>query len=174
MKDAPAPRPNKRPRLGPSPDEAEAATKTAKGSKFSKDKAKKDKHVELVDEFMQVMQPRTRGPSWKDTDPVALPTASTSTNVIINSVKKDKKLKKAITSTNDLDEQPDEPELSGGPMSDMDWLKRHTKSTLDADDALQKVFEQSDDEHMEDDEEDDDKDSEVCAIPLIFPFVYLR
>ena len=89
---------------------------------------------------MQVMQPRTRGPSWKDTDPVALPTASTSTNVTINSAK-DKKSKKAITSTNDLDEQPDEPELSGGPMSDMDWLKRHTKSTLDAVDVPQKAFE---------------------------------
>ena len=29
-------------------------------------------------------------------------------------------------------------------------------------------------EAEQDDEEDDDKDSEVCAIPLIFPFVYLR
>ncbi|KAM5538761.1 hypothetical protein V8D89_007483 [Ganoderma adspersum] len=163
-KDAPAPRPNKRPRLGPSPAEVEAATKTAKGSKSStKDRSKKGKHVELVDEFMQVMQPRTKGPSWKDTDPVAPPTASTSTDVTINTAKNDKKLKEAIASTNDLDEQPDEPEASGGPMSDMDWLKRHTKSTLDPVDALQKAFEQSDDERMEDDEGGNDEDSEGPA-----------
>ncbi|KAI1790828.1 RNA-binding domain-containing protein [Ganoderma leucocontextum] len=167
-KDAPAPRPNKRPRLGPSPSEVEAATKTlarvAKSSKSStKDKSKEGKHAELVDEFMQVMQPRHKGPSWKDTDPVAPPIVSTDA---IDPTKKNKerKGKEKESAAGEANGEPlGEPETSGEPLSDMDWLRRHTKSTLDSVDAPQKVFEQSDDERIDDDEEGIGEDDEDAA-----------
>ena len=74
-KDAPPPRPNKRPRLGPSPMEAAVEAGPSKEShsnakvkdeKAGKGKAGKDSQME---EFLQVMKPRTKkGPSWADND----------------------------------------------------------------------------------------------------------
>ncbi|KAI0656208.1 hypothetical protein C8Q70DRAFT_1012681 [Cubamyces menziesii] len=121
-KDAPAPRPNKRPRTGPSPSElAESPSSPEKKSK-SKDKTK-GKADELENEFLQVMQPRTKkGPSWKDDDPVPGPVASSSTGA-----------------TKQQAAQADA-------VSDLDWLKRHTKTTLDDVETSGRVFEQSDDE----------------------------
>ena len=165
-KDAPAPRPNKRPRLGPSPSEAEDAAKSSARTKATKssakDKSKKGKDDGLADEFMQVMQPRNKGPSWKDADPVPAPVASTSTSPAIDAKKSSKKGKEKLEATDGkAEEQPVVEEASAEPVSDMDWLKRHTKSTLDSVDAPEKVFEQSDDEPMKDDEEGSDADSEV-------------
>ncbi|KAH9916393.1 uncharacterized protein BXZ73DRAFT_92497 [Epithele typhae] len=69
VKDAPTPRPNKRPRLGPSPSEAGAVADAT--SKPAATKKGKQSSGAQLDEFMQVMQPRTKkGPSWKDDDPV--------------------------------------------------------------------------------------------------------
>ena len=140
--------------------------KTSKSS--AKDKSKKGKHTELVDEFIQVMQPRTRGPSWKDTDPVAQLTASTSIDATVDAVKKSKKAKEKESATGDeVSEQPGEPEVSKEPLSDIDWLRRHTTSTLDSVDAPRKVFEQSDDERMDEDEDKDE--TEVCPRLCCFP-----
>ncbi|KAI0753331.1 hypothetical protein C8Q80DRAFT_507618 [Daedaleopsis nitida] len=157
-KDAPAPRPNKRPRLGPSPSETDEAVVRLAKSKKTKTKTKssvddrKAKNSQLEDEFLQVMQPRTmKGPSWKDDDAVA-PVASTSTDPA-----KQKKSKKADTEQEDVvvvEEQPSEA------LSDMDWLRRHTKSTA----VEEKAFEQSDDEAMGSPESDDDDGDEASDV----------
>ncbi|TBU46842.1 RNA-binding domain-containing protein [Dichomitus squalens] len=172
-KDAPAPRPNKRPRLGPSPAEVEgsaeasANTKTTKTS--TKDRSKTGKHADLTDEFMQVMQPRNKGPSWKDTDPIPAPLASTSKDSGIDA-KKSKKLKKGKELPEATEEKVGSADASSttgcSSMSDTDWLRRHTKSTLDSVDVPEKVFEQSDDELMKDDEEDSDDDNDDETEPL--------
>ncbi|KAI0334194.1 hypothetical protein GY45DRAFT_1243119 [Cubamyces sp. BRFM 1775] len=144
-KDAPAPRPNKRPRTGPSPSELEGGS--ALPEKKPKDKAK-GKADELEDEFLQVMQPRTKkGPSWKDDEPAPGPVASSSTGPTSELSKKAKTPKKKPESP---DEDSEQQTAQVEAVSDLDWLKRHTKPTLDDVEAPGRVFEQSDDEDMQD------------------------
>ncbi|KAI0350955.1 hypothetical protein OH77DRAFT_1488172 [Trametes cingulata] len=164
-KDAPAPRPNKRPRLGPSPTEVEEVKPEKKASKSSKDKSKKtDAKGDLADEFLQVMQPRTKkGPSWKDDDPAPAPVASTSAIPDAEANKKGKKSKEKKDKAKKAEEDGEQAEAAAEPVSDLDWLQRHMKPTLDEAEALEKVFEQSDDEPMRDaesDEEDEEDSSE--------------
>lgn len=148
--------------------------KIVKDSKSSaEDKSKKGKHAELIDEFMQAMQPRTRGPSWKDIDPVSQSAPSTSTDPATKSKKSKKGKDQECTTGKEDDEQPGEPEASGEPLSDMDWLRRRTKTTLDSVDAPRKVFEQSDDENMDGSEEEDHEDSEVYTVRPVFLSVLL-
>ncbi|KAI8992839.1 RNA-binding domain-containing protein [Trametes punicea] len=151
-KDAPAPRPSKRPRLGPSPTEVKEARPPKEKPSKSKDGAKEGASDGLVDEFLQVMQPRTKkGPSWKDDDAMPAPVASSSSATVAESTKKRKKSKdnEVVTSVGDDDggqeEQQDKPAEA---LSDLDWLKKHTKATLD--EEVEKVYEQSDDEPMPD------------------------
>lgn len=135
MKDAPPPRPNKRPRLGPSPSELGVSTTPTKG-KITKpaDVGKPKKGTGLEDEFLQAMQPRTKkGPSWMDDD--AGPVASTSTDSKIDTRKISKKKDEG---------QDDLPATEV--MSDLDWLRKHTKPTADVGAQPDQVFEQSDDE----------------------------
>ncbi|KAI0632765.1 hypothetical protein C8Q77DRAFT_1058693 [Trametes polyzona] len=151
-KDAPAPRPNKRPRLGPSPVEVEDPAPAKKPSTKEKSKAKAGKD-ELADEFLHVMQPRTKkGPSWKDEEPV-VPVASTSGHPVPAdeaSKKRKKQVKDDTVHSANEEDQPRDTE----PVSDLDWLKRHMKTSLDEAEApSEKVFEQSDDEHQSEDEE---------------------
>ncbi|RPD76903.1 RNA-binding domain-containing protein [Lentinus tigrinus ALCF2SS1-7] len=156
-KDAPAPRPNKRPRLGPSPDEVDgtshASSKTTKKSKPSG--SKKGGGNELEDQFLQVMQPSSKkGPSWKDDDPALV--ASTPIAV---SHKKSKKSKKGGDNVDAVEEGESTPQQEHETsVSDMDWLRHHTTTQLDAA-GDEKVFEQSEDEAMEEDEEEDVKDA---------------
>ena len=156
MKDAPLPRPNKRPRLGPSPDEAESSTSPKGKSSQSKDaradgKNSKAKGKEAqLDEFMQVMQPRTRkGPSWKDDDAVLPATVAGSVKIEKKSSSKQRDAESShIDERNgdSIDDEADENQQNAA-VSDMDWLKRHMKSNLDiSDHTTEKVFEQSDDE----------------------------
>ncbi|KAI0370963.1 hypothetical protein BV20DRAFT_1071162 [Pilatotrama ljubarskyi] len=160
-KDAPAPRPNKRPRLGPSPAEVEEAKPEKKASKSSsKDKSKKtDAKGDLAVEFLQVMQPRTKkGPSWKDDDPAPAPVASTSALAEAEATKKGKKSKDKAKKAEEEGEQPEQADAAAEPVSDLDWLKRHMKPTLEDPEEPEKVYEQSDDEPMEDAESEGDEE----------------
>ncbi|KAI0702632.1 hypothetical protein C8Q76DRAFT_802236 [Earliella scabrosa] len=166
VKDAPTPRPNKRPRLGPSPLEVEDASRSASGKKAkpSTDKSKKGSTSQLEDEFIQVMQPRTKkGPSWKDDDPLPTTGPSTSTDRTgePSTKKKSQKLKHGDQEEKREGADRLTPEATE-PVSDLDWLRRHTKATVDADMVPEKDFEQSDDESS-----DDDHDNvEIDTIPV--------
>ncbi|KAG6824235.1 hypothetical protein H0H93_002332, partial [Arthromyces matolae] len=76
-KDAPAPRPNKRPRLGPSPTDDAIPEKSDMKSKKTDVETKtktKTKTDEQFDKFMEVMQPRNKkGPSWANDQTVEPP-----------------------------------------------------------------------------------------------------
>ncbi|KAH9856242.1 hypothetical protein C2E23DRAFT_810772 [Lenzites betulinus] len=161
-KDAPAPRPNKRPRLGPSPVEVEKLppAKTSSTTHQSKSQGVSDG---LANEYLQVMQPRTKkGPSWKDEEPTLASVASSSATIPDSSSKKGKKPKgnqESAMHTDDAEEPRDAP-----PQSDTDWLKRHMKTSLDEVDAA-KAFEQSDDEPMHDSDGDDDENEATPELP---------
>ncbi|KAG2051106.1 RNA-binding domain-containing protein [Suillus hirtellus] len=125
-KDAPAPRPNKRRRLedtdtDPGPSSRLHVHKADKNGKTSAPAPS----TSALDEFMDVMQPRTKkGPSWaneaKESHP-ALPAGPLET-----------------TTTSD---EPDNNEA----VSDLEWMRR--RMNLESDTSPDKVFEQSDDEH---------------------------
>lgn len=138
IKDAPAPRPNKRPRLGPSPTDELTSTTSKKTSKAD---AKTDKPVKgkgkvaQLDEYLEVMQPRAKkGPSWANEAQAHPDLAAPDTTPKLN----DK--------TAGDDEKPKEEEREEG-ISDLDWMRRRMTQTVDSVDTVpEKAFEQSDDE----------------------------
>ncbi|KZT00240.1 RNA-binding domain-containing protein [Laetiporus sulphureus 93-53] len=160
VKDAPPSRPNKRPRLGPSPAEAQITSEISADAKGSKKKTKvskeqSDAKKNEFNEFMQVMQPRVKkGPSWAN-DAVA-PVPGPSTLKSANDAKVDSdssratknKQSKKLAEVEDNEKAPSPEEAATSEaISDMDWFKRHTKSALDDPELEpQRVFEQSDDE----------------------------
>ncbi|KAF7352281.1 Multiple RNA-binding domain-containing protein 1 [Mycena venus] len=100
-KDAPAPRPNKRPRLGPSPNELETPAAEAP-------QPPKPSGESQLDEFLQVMQPRgNKGRTWANE---AAPEAP-------------------MDPAMEVDEDT-EPVREEG-LSDMDWMKRHMSKNAD-------------------------------------------
>ncbi|KAI0083601.1 hypothetical protein BDY19DRAFT_998446 [Irpex rosettiformis] len=112
-KDAPAPRPNKRQRTGPSPGEHAEGGAHAKESKQKEDT--KDTQLE---EFLGVMQSRSKqGPSWKDSafeDPSQpAQTPKGQRNI-----------------SHELSDVPEGQTAQQEPASDLDWLKQHTKPAL--------------------------------------------
>ncbi|KAJ7771764.1 hypothetical protein B0H16DRAFT_1451806 [Mycena metata] len=118
-KDAPAPRPNKRPRLGPAPSElaapSPAPAATAKPAVDSQ-----------LDEYLQVMQPRgNKGRTWANESAAVAPVEVAPDPV----------------SSNDMDVDT-EPAREEG-LSDLDWMKRRMSKNAD---VVEKAFEQSDDE----------------------------
>lgn len=146
-KNAPAPRPNKRPRLGPSPtDEPKAAPALSSCEQKTKKakldgKTSKAKPSTQLDEYMQVMQPRTKkGPLWVNdssaqTQPSSIGNVRTSRVEFIETIGKG-------------DEQKDEAQnetvdKEGEGISDLDWMKRRMKENLE---SVERVFEQSDDD----------------------------
>ncbi|KAI0752041.1 hypothetical protein C8Q74DRAFT_1211476 [Fomes fomentarius] len=155
VKDAPPPRPNKRPRLGPSPSELEVTTTPTKSDNTKPaDVEKPKKGTGLKDEFLQAMQPRTKkGPSWRDDD--AGPVASTSTDSKTDTKKKSKK----------KDKRQDDVVLAAEAMSDLDWLRKHTKPTADVGAQPDQVFEQSDDEGESGPSNDNDTSEPVPTDP---------
>jgi multiple RNA-binding domain-containing protein 1 len=123
-KDAPPPRPNKRRKLDPSPRDTVPST-TVPSDVKTKSKLKKsqrdteEKADGQLDEFMQVMKPRTKkGPSWANEGGVvasaAVPTAE----------------------VNGKEDGEEETRKDEG-ISDLDWMKMHLKGSLE-----EKVFEQ--------------------------------
>ncbi|KAJ7865707.1 hypothetical protein B0H13DRAFT_2236885 [Mycena leptocephala] len=116
-KDAPAPRPNKRPRLGPAPNEVPTPPSNAPPPppKLSNDSQ--------LDEYIEVMQPRgNKGRTWANeaapTVPVEILPDAAPTN------------------------ENAEPLREEG-LSDLDWMKRRMSKNVD---VVEKAFEQSDDE----------------------------
>ncbi|KAK2460406.1 hypothetical protein APHAL10511_007571 [Amanita phalloides] len=130
VKGAPPPRPNKRQRVGPSPNEAEEVDATTKKSAEKKLAHKDMRRDSERDEFMRIMKPRTKGPSWANEHPDA-PASDA----------------KADTTK----DTPMEEEVANDSISDLDWLKKHTSKNVD---TVDKAFEQSDDENGSTDEED--------------------
>ncbi|KAJ7094410.1 hypothetical protein C8R44DRAFT_814432 [Mycena epipterygia] len=118
-KDAPAPRPNKRPRLGPSP--SEQPTLPSKAPSLPT-KASDDSQL---DEYLQVMQPQgNKGRTWANE---ATPVSA-----------------EVPTDPADADgmDEDTEPVREEG-LSDLDWMKRRMSKNVD---VVEKAFEQSDDE----------------------------
>ncbi|KAJ4465340.1 RNA-binding domain-containing protein [Lentinula lateritia] len=109
VKDAPKPRPNKRPRIDNTSveDVPVKATTKALGSTAKSEKSNKDSQL---DEFLEVMQTK-KGPSWA------------------NGVSPE-----ASTSATKLDDSPllaeDEPPAEEG-LSDMEWMRRRMTETTD-------------------------------------------
>ncbi|GAW04849.1 pre-rrna processing protein [Lentinula edodes] len=109
VKDAPKPRPNKRPRNDDTSVEDVLVKSTTKalGSTAKSEKSKKDSQL---DEFLEVMQTK-KGPSWA------------------NGVSPE-----ASTSATKLDDSPlpaeDEPSAEEG-LSDMEWMRRRMTETTD-------------------------------------------
>ncbi len=138
MKDAPTPRPNKRPRLGPSPAESVSRAKE-KASRTTKNGPKVSGDLRF-EEFAKAIRPRTqKGPSWANEDSV--PSASTS-----KAPPKASKLRSKPLVGNSF-EGPAGDEANAGGLSDLDWLKRHTKSSEnDAIGQQEQLYEQSDEE----------------------------
>jgi multiple RNA-binding domain-containing protein 1 len=128
VKDAPAPRPNKRRRLedaitDPGPSSRPHVHKADKNGKTSVPAPSTS--ASPLDQFMDVMQPRTKkGPSWaneaKESHPIlAVDPPETTT----------------------ISDGPDNNET----VSDLEWMRR--RMNLASDSSPDKVFEQSDDEH---------------------------
>ncbi|KAG7085951.1 hypothetical protein E1B28_003479 [Marasmius oreades] len=121
-KDAPKPRPNKRPATAAI--SADASGVEFKKARFEESPPKSKKQIQM-EEFMEVMQPK-KGPAWAN-DAQSQPEASTSAKKIDDEVL--------------VDEEG---------VSDTDWLKRRMSKNVD---GVEKVFEQSDDEDVDDDVE---------------------
>lgn len=85
-----------------------------------------------------MMQPRSKkGPSWKDVDDTPAPTAKDASS----------SKSKALAPPTPDDAESADPPPTDDAASDMDWLKRHMKSSLEiADPTAEKKFSQSDDE----------------------------
>jgi multiple RNA-binding domain-containing protein 1 len=110
-KDAPVPRPNKRPRLDPSPVDVDHKVTTMQPTRSSKDAQ--------LEEYLDVMQSRAKkGPSWKDS---AAEDRSMSVQKTQNKPNMQSKL--VETSGDDI--------IESSLSSDLDWLKQHTKPSLD-------------------------------------------
>ncbi|KAI0344215.1 RNA-binding domain-containing protein [Trametopsis cervina] len=124
-KDAPTPRPNKRPRLDRHPTEHADSQKAPVSATEKQQDTKSDPQLE---EYLEVMQPRAKkGPSWKDGAPEAQTTPST-------------------VSTKSVELPEDPAEALPEPASDADWLKRHMRSSLDTVASSQSaVFDQVED-----------------------------
>ncbi|KIL64367.1 hypothetical protein M378DRAFT_78430 [Amanita muscaria Koide BX008] len=131
VKDAPLPRPNKRRRVDPSPDEAETLKDAPKKSDTDKKASKsKDGKQDQLDEFMQVMKPRTtKGPSWANEESFTSAAGAQSSSAKPNA--------EPVTEDKQEGDGPQEG------ISDLDWLKKHMSNNVD---TIDKVFEQSDDE----------------------------
>ncbi|KAI0641039.1 hypothetical protein C8Q79DRAFT_920627 [Trametes meyenii] len=169
-KDAPAPRPNKRPRLGPSPNELDDKL-NRKVALATKHTVKQGVPDELADEFLQVMQPRTKGPSWKD-DPITPATPTSLIDSASSSAQADKtaKGKASKVQSAEIGGETTEHAMSlAEPTSDLDWLRRHTKATFDDVETSEKMFHQSDDEHLEDDENNEGEIQDQALKPFSDP-----
>ncbi|KAG5643857.1 hypothetical protein DXG03_009541 [Asterophora parasitica] len=121
-KDAPAPRPNKRPRLGPSPTDDAPPTKNP-SSKLTDPKSADTQ----LDEFMNIMKPRNKkAPTWAneerpDTPVIPAPEPDVTEDVPM----------------------ADDTAARDETISDLDWMKQRMSKQVD---VVEKVFEQSDDE----------------------------
>ena len=159
FKDAPTPRPNKRPRLDPTRDpsgEVAASSVRPKSGTVSDSSQKKKKHDDQLDEFMQVMQPRTKkGPSWANEFDTGTGPSSTSAG-------KQTKTGKAEDKNADVNDEKNDN------ISDLDWMKQRMSKAVD--DEAEKAYEQSDDGEKDSDQKPVQVDFSLpCARSLISP-----
>jgi multiple RNA-binding domain-containing protein 1 len=168
------PRPNKRPRLGPSPtDEPTSLSNPHPPSSASKSKhnAKaKGKNAAQLDEYTKVMQPRTKkGPLWANEalQPQPQPSSSCIGNVHASRLKLVEKVG-ADVNEKETDEKEDEEKDEG--ISDLDWMKKRMTQNIE---AAEKVFEQSDDEmNHELNEEESPTEVRIPPTTLIYSPIY--
>ncbi|KAH8101233.1 hypothetical protein BXZ70DRAFT_935079 [Cristinia sonorae] len=144
-KDAPAPRPNKRPRLGLSPSEEGEQPVVSKGKKPKKDDAPAEVKPSAKDtqfqEFAKLMQSRTKGRSWANDIESDQPVASSSTLP--------PKPKKTVGEEDDADLNLEDEDSKTNDVSDLDWLKRHQKASISVPEPVKvTVFDQSEEEDV--------------------------
>ncbi|KAF7984579.1 hypothetical protein HWV62_13803 [Athelia sp. TMB] len=140
-KDAPTPRPNKRQRTGPSLIESTPLKPTL----VEQDSKPKGKNARQMDEYLQIMQPRSqKGPSWANEAP-------SQPALAIDSVEKKVMISQPETTTNAMEVDVDvdvaekeDAQVEG--ISDLDWMKRRMTQAADVALVPEKAFEQSDDE----------------------------
>lgn len=157
-RDAPAPRPNKKLRLvqalGGDEQPTELATPKIADASTSGSKSKKDAQVE---EFMHVMQPRTKkARTWANDDP-----ALDASSGPVDATMKD--------ADAELDTgNGDEDEGTVEEVDDLEWMKRRMQRGIKSVDEEEKVFSQN----VDDDKLDNGSDSisKVCATIMAHAF----
>ncbi|KIY71698.1 RNA-binding domain-containing protein [Cylindrobasidium torrendii FP15055 ss-10] len=124
-KDAPAPRPNKRRRVE---ETTNVNTHSAPRTPVTQPDAKSSDNK--LDEFLQVMQPRSAtAPSWANEPQPSIPASVTAVDTVMAEPSED-----------------DAPNPEG--MSDLDWMRQRMSKKVD-ETIEEKAFEQSDDEDTE-------------------------
>ncbi|TFK50581.1 hypothetical protein OE88DRAFT_1631205 [Heliocybe sulcata] len=160
-KDAPAPRPNKRPRLGPSPhDDARKLDQSGKSEKHPESKEKKSSKKDgQREEFMKVMQPRTKkSRTWANDDAVVEPSVQESESTV--SVKqKTKKTPLEEDVEMEGEQVSEDKQRKEEGMSDLEWMRRRMKNVQ----VEEKAFEQSDEEDNEGQDTEEQLDREPEA-----------
>ncbi|KAF9006970.1 hypothetical protein BDQ17DRAFT_1351180 [Cyathus striatus] len=139
-KDAPVPRPNKRPRL----DHVHGdETKTSSGSKGDEPtQGPQTTSNKNLDEFIAIMQPR-KGPSWADrVQPVAGSIPSTSELSVFGTNKPPEKVPEQKSQA-DMQVEEDEGPSATEPLSDLEWMRQRMSMKVD---QVGRAFEQDDDE----------------------------
>jgi multiple RNA-binding domain-containing protein 1 len=148
VKDAPAPRPNKKPRLVDD-DEGPVAgpSKITKDTSIKKHDDEDQPRNAQLDQFLQVMQPQTKkGPSWANEKQTSHPTMGSSSLAPPEPSTSDLGYGKPKDQKDSEDMQVDvEPAKE---LSDLDWMRQRMTSQVD-----EKVFTQ--------DDEDDNNDNTV-------------
>jgi multiple RNA-binding domain-containing protein 1 len=154
VKDAPVPRPNKRPRLtGPERGPVLPATSTSKlPPKQSDAKAPSGEEDALTVEFINVMNPRHKnGPAWADGE-LSRPTIRQAIQG---------KPSGASTTSQEVERQD---ATAGDEISDLDWMKSRMADIREG-----KDFEQSDDEESQENVQVVDGGTKVsCSVPFHF------
>ncbi|KAF4586102.1 Multiple RNA-binding domain-containing protein 1 [Pleurotus pulmonarius] len=132
-KDAPRPRPNKRPRLDLSPDDDVSGKQSQPRERA--ESTKNDKVDDKLEEFLDVMRPRTRkGPLWANDEGKPGPSGPTAT---VEHPSSEPAIPSPSTGNNEVGNDE--------PLSDLEWMRRHMSSKVD---VAPRAFQQ-DDEVME-------------------------
>jgi multiple RNA-binding domain-containing protein 1 len=164
-KDAPAPRPNKRPKLEnvSTPSDASLEHKKSKESAQTDNTKPPKKRTELEEEFIQVMRPRTqKGPAWLDAvDPDESKVASSSKITLAAPPSPPSKKGKERESSLNVDDQQNsgadelamDEDIKDQDIDDMEWMKRHMSKGMRLEDESTKEFFQDEGDGFSDTDE---------------------
>lgn len=130
----------------------------SKVDKSAEAKSKDSKHAQM-EEYLQVMKPRTKkGPSWADHDALPQPSSSSTPATASKADAADMvgaRQTRIEKHSADGVEDATEPDAAEA-VSDMDWFKQRTKAVLNEPKAAtERAFEQSEDEAEEGKPDDD-------------------
>ncbi|KAF8507695.1 hypothetical protein BU17DRAFT_57223 [Hysterangium stoloniferum] len=132
VKDAPTPRPNKRPRLnGPDTSKGPSGVKTFTKTVSTKTTESKGDDA-LTTEFLSIMNPGRKGPAWADGQASNHPIP----------LQSEKEKHQIFTRTAQDTDMKDDPITTDNATSDLDWLKSRMSMGI----RQVKDFEQSDDD----------------------------